>query len=110
MELMTGTLIYFFISIGLIVGAINGFVIGREGVSLKANVFWGVVGAVIMGYIGVIFGIGDGVFFSFIATWPFLFLINVFHRHHVEEVLGETHDAEIVYDHHSDKKTPKPVS
>lgn len=89
MVALTGAQIYWFISVGLIIGFIIGIFIDGEGVSLKANLFWGMIGAVIMGYIGVQLGLGDGLWFSFIATWPFLFLINAFHQHHVEDVLGE---------------------
>lgn len=103
---LTRTLIYWYVSIGLIVGLSSALIIGKEGVSFFSNIIFGVIGAVSMGLIGFVAGIGDGLFVSFIATWPFLFLVNVFHRHHVEEVLGETHDAEINY-HHADKKDIK---
>ena len=86
---ITGAQLYWFISVGLIVGFIIGIFIDGEGVSLKANLFWGVVSAIIMGEIGVQLGLGDGVWFSFVATWPFLFLVNAFHQHHVEDILGE---------------------
>jgi hypothetical protein len=85
---VTGAQIYWYISIGLLIGYILGLIIGREGVSLSANMFWGVVGANIMGMIGIYMGLGDGLWFSFIATWPFLFLINVFHQHHKEDIPG----------------------
>lgn len=94
---VTGTQIYWFISVGLVVGFLVGIFINGEGVSLMANLFWGVVGGLIMGYIGVQLGLGDGVWFSFIANWPFLFLINVFHQHHVEDIKGEVdHPAHLV--------------
>jgi uncharacterized membrane protein YeaQ/YmgE (transglycosylase-associated protein family) len=97
MESLSGTLIYWYISVGLIVGLVNGMVIGREGVSLFANLGFGILGAVLMGIIGLIFGIGDGVFFSFIATWPFLFLVNVFHQHHQEDLMEDLRDAKPQY-------------
>jgi len=96
---ITGTLIYWYISVGLIVGFANAIIVGKEGVSFFTNIIFGIIGALIMGLVGFTAGLGDGVFLSFIATWPFLFLVNVFHRHHVEEVLGETHEAEISYKH-----------
>jgi uncharacterized membrane protein YeaQ/YmgE (transglycosylase-associated protein family) len=105
METLTGTLIYWYISIGLIVGLVYGQIMKKEGVSFYANIFWGVIGAVIMGTIGQIMGIGEGVFFAFLATWPFLFLINVFHQHHEEDITGEIkHDAMVIYK----KLIPKP--
>jgi uncharacterized membrane protein YeaQ/YmgE (transglycosylase-associated protein family) len=97
MEALTGVQIYWYTSVGLIVGFLIGIFIKKEGVSLRGNLFWGVVGANIMGYIGVQFGLSDGVWFAFIATWPFLFLINAFHQHHIEDVLGEMdHPAHII--------------
>lgn len=89
MEILSLTLIYWYASIGAAVGFIFGVIIRKEGVSIEANLFWGVVGAIIMGVIGYNRGLGDGVLFSFMATWAFLFLINVFHQHHVEDVGGE---------------------
>lgn len=105
MEELTLTLIYWYASVGLFVGLIFGIVIEREGVSLEANIFWGLVGGIIMGIIGLDRGIGDGVFFSFFTNLAFLFLINVFHQHHVEDILGEIeHPAHI---HQSRRKTRK---
>jgi uncharacterized membrane protein YeaQ/YmgE (transglycosylase-associated protein family) len=98
MESLTGTIIYWFISVGLIVGFIYGLLMRREGVSFFANIFWGVTGGLIMGAIGHAMGIGEGVFFAFLAVWPFLFLVNVFHQHHEEDMFGEIkHDAKVIY-------------
>lgn len=54
-----------------------------------ANVFWGVVAANITGVIGMWMEFGDGLWFSFLGTIPFLFLVNVFHTHHKENLLIE---------------------
>lgn len=102
MEALTGTLIYWYGSVGLFVGFLFGLIIEREGISLEANIFWGLVGGIMMGIIGLDRGIGDGVYFSFFTNWAFLFLINVFHQHHVEDVLGEIeHPAHV----HPNNKT-----
>ncbi|MBD3616301.1 MAG: hypothetical protein HUJ22_06990 [Gracilimonas sp.] len=76
-----------FVTVGLLVGFIIGSLIKREGISLYNNLFWGVVSGIINGYIGLWFLPGDGVFFAFQGTWAFLFLVNVFHQHHVEDIL-----------------------
>jgi hypothetical protein len=89
MKILSLTQIYWYASIGAVIGFIFGVVIKKEGVSLEANLFWGVVGAILMGAIGFNRGLGDGVLFSFMATWVFLFLINVFHQHHTEDLFGE---------------------
>ncbi|MFO7846246.1 MAG: hypothetical protein R6V27_06785 [Balneolaceae bacterium] len=94
MEIMTWVHIYWFISIGLLVGLFIGLIVGREGMSIEGNILFGAIGAVIMGSIGIWAGLGDGVWFSFIGMVAFLFIVNVFHEHHEEDVLGEI-------DHHA---------
>jgi|AntRauTorckE6833_2_1112554.scaffolds.fasta_scaffold00444_12 hypothetical protein len=79
--------LFSFITVGLLIGFLIGSVIKKEGISLNANMFWGVVSGIINGYIGIWFLPGDGVFFAFQGTWAFLFLVNVFHQHHVEDIL-----------------------
>lgn len=98
---LSGTLIYWYISVGLIVGLANSVIIGKEGVRFISNIIFGVIGAVIMGMIGFAAGLGDGVFLSFIATWLFLFIVNVFHQHHKEELSEDLRDAKPIYKKHS---------
>jgi uncharacterized membrane protein YeaQ/YmgE (transglycosylase-associated protein family) len=81
--------LYWFISTGLLIGLSARLIIKNEGVSLWTNLIWGIIGAVISGTVGINFSIGDGVLFAFIGTPAFLFLINVFHQHHVEDLMGE---------------------
>lgn len=89
MEAISWTMIYWFTSLGLISGLIFRLVVREEGMSLKGNLVGGILGANIMGIIGIVMGIGDGLFFSFLANIPFLFLINVFHQHHQEDLKEE---------------------
>lgn len=96
METLTGTTIYWLISIGLIVGFITGIFIRSEGISLFGNLIWGALGALLMGFIGINLGIGDGLLFAFIATLPLLFLVNVFHRHHQEDIFGDYNPIKII--------------
>lgn len=96
MDVITGTLIYWYISVGLIVGLSMALIIRKEGVSFYANIIFGVIGSVGIGIIGIATGIGDGVFFSFIGTWLFLFLINVFHQHHKEDLTDDLREAKPV--------------
>lgn len=79
--------IYSFATIGLLIGFIVGSTIKKEGISLRGNLFWGVVSGILNGYIGLWLLPGDGVFFSFQGTWAFLFLVNAFHNHHIEDIL-----------------------
>jgi hypothetical protein len=97
MSELTGTLIYWYISVGLIVGLSMALIIGKEGVSFGANIIFGVIGSVGIGIIGLLTRIGDGVFFSFLGTWLFLFLVNVFHQHHKEDLMDDLREAKPVY-------------
>lgn len=85
---LSATAYFWFISLGLTAGAIFGLIINREGTSLAANIIWGIVGAVITGTLGIIMGLGDGLLFALAGTMGVLFLANVFHQHHVEDVFG----------------------
>ena len=97
MSELTGTLIYWYISVGLIVGLSMALIIRKEGVSFGANILFGVIGSSLIGIIGLFTGIGDGVFFSFLGIWLFLFLVNVFHQHHKEDLTDDLREAKPVY-------------
>lgn len=92
MEGVTATNIYWFTSVGLAVGFLIGLIMEKEGISLNGNILFGVVGANLIGLIGIAFGFGDGLWLSFIGLWPFLFLINVFHQHHIDDLSGKIED------------------
>ncbi|MDZ7757975.1 hypothetical protein [Rhodohalobacter sp.] len=46
---LTGTLIYWYISVGLIVGLSMAIIIGKEGVSFNSNIIFGVIASVGIG-------------------------------------------------------------
>ena len=50
MEILSGVHIYWFISMGLLVGLIIGLIAGREGMSVEGNILYGAIGAVIRGF------------------------------------------------------------
>jgi hypothetical protein len=85
MEELTGTAIFWMLSIGLLTGTLVGRFIEWEGVSFYANVIWGGISGVVTGSIALWFGIGDGVLFALLGTIAVLFLVNVFHQHHDED-------------------------
>ncbi|MEX0906178.1 MAG: hypothetical protein WD604_09340 [Balneolaceae bacterium] len=89
MEFANASQLYWFISVGLAVGFTVHLIIRNEGISLWGNLIWGVIGAIFAGTMGLYFNLGDGVLFSFIGTLLILFDVNVFHQHHVEDLLGE---------------------
>lgn len=93
METLDGVLLYWFISVGLLVGMLFGLIIGHEGISVAGNLVWGAAGSIIMGLIGSIMGFGNGILFAALGTIILLFLVNVFHQHHVEELIGEANSG-----------------
>ncbi|WP_185958338.1 hypothetical protein [Fodinibius sediminis] len=86
---LSGTAYFWFIALGSIIGFIFGRAIKREGIPLVGNIIWGIAGSVISGSIGIILGLGDGLLFALAGTFAFLFLANVFHQHHKDDVEGE---------------------
>lgn len=88
MEAITATSLFWFISLGLIMGWLTGKIIKEKGISLYANLVWGMAGAVISGSTGIIFEMGDGLLFAVAGTSCILFLVNVFHLHHKEDLFG----------------------
>ncbi|WP_138429840.1 hypothetical protein [Fodinibius saliphilus] len=65
-----------------------GVIIGSEGISVRANTLLAVLSSVLCGSIGIVFGMGDGLLFAFLGTLGVLFLTNVFHLHHIEDIRG----------------------
>lgn len=84
------TAFFWFITLGLVVGMIFGTILKNEGIPMYGNLAWGVTGAVASGVIGILFGQGDGLLFALIGTIAVLFLANVFHQHHEEDILGNS--------------------
>jgi hypothetical protein len=85
---VSGTAIFWFISLGLVVGLLFGAIIKKEGVSVPINIFWGVTGSIGTGIIAIVLGFGDGLLFAMAGSLCILFLVNAFHHHHVEDVYG----------------------
>lgn len=86
---LSGTAIFWLIALGLITGLIFGLIVRREGVTVPANIFWGVFASLLIGVIGANLGFGDSLLYAFVYTIAFLFLVNVFHLHHEEDVHGD---------------------
>lgn len=87
---VSATAIYWFISLGLVMGLTVGVVMGKEGTGVPVNITWGVAAAILTGIIGIEFGFGDGLLFSMAGTLAILFLVNAFHQHHNEDIYGHT--------------------
>lgn len=82
---MIGWIILFIIT-GVYTGLIIGYLIKDEGVSVNVNVLSGMITALLCGFIGMMFGFGSGLFFAFAGSLASLFIINVFHQHHIEDL------------------------
>ncbi|MCW9705841.1 hypothetical protein [Fodinibius salsisoli] len=88
MILFSGTALFWFIALGLAIGWAFGMIIKKEGIPLWANIMWGTFASVLTGIIGMFFGFGDGLLFALVYTLAFLFIANVFHHHHKEDIKG----------------------
>lgn len=86
---LSGTAIFWLMTIGLLTGLIFGLVVKNEGVTVMANIFWGIFASLLIGAIGSALGFGDSLLYSFIYIIAFLFLVNVFHQHHEEDIHGD---------------------
>lgn len=94
METISATSIFWFIALGITVGMVFGMFIKREGRTMIANIIWGTAGALVNGTAALWLGLGDGLLFAFVGTLAVLFIANVFHQHHKEDILGHV-DTEI---------------
>lgn len=88
MIVVSATAIFWFISLGLVIGLISGIVMGKEGVGVPVNIIWGVISTIVTGIIAIELGFGDGLLFAMASTLAILFLVNAFHQHHTEDVFG----------------------
>lgn len=88
-ELNVSTLFWLF-TMGLLAGLVMRLVINTEGVSLEANIIWGVTASVILGTVFSILELAGGLLFTLISTLAVLFLVNIFHLHHEEDIYGHT--------------------
>lgn len=86
MYALSGTAIFWFITLGLTIGIIIGRLMKNEGISVYGNLTWGVIGSLIGGTIAIIFQLGDGLIFALMSCLAMLFLVNVFHQHHIEDL------------------------
>lgn len=86
---INGYVLFSLITIGLTIGAVVGQVIKEEGINFYANVVVGVTGCVGLGILAIMMGFQDGLLIASVETLALLFLVNVFHYHHVEDIEGD---------------------
>lgn len=87
---VSATAIYWFITLGLVIGLTVGVIMGKEGTGVPVNIIWGVAAAILTGIIGIVLNFGDGLLFSMAGTLAILFPVNAFHKHHKEDMYGHT--------------------
>lgn len=87
---VSATAIYWFITLGLVIGLSVGVIMGKEGTGVPVNIIWGVSVAILTGIIGIELNFGDGLLFSMAGTLAVLFLVNAFHQHHSEDLYGHS--------------------
>lgn len=89
METFSATTIFWLLVLGATTGWIIGYIIDREGISLISNVIWGTLGAPLVGICALYLQISGVLVFSLLGTLAILFLANVFHLHHIEDITGD---------------------
>lgn len=88
MEQLTGAYLFWFVTQGLVVGYIFHSVFGKEGTNLRNNLIFGIASSLLIGSFALILGIGGELLYSFLGIVAVLFIANVFHLHHVEDIVG----------------------
>ncbi|MCG2588581.1 hypothetical protein [Rhodohalobacter sulfatireducens] len=86
MEELNTVVIYWLISIGLLVGFLVDLAMIKRGIGMVGNVVWGAVGSVIIGVISIWFGLFAPLMYAAIGSIAFLFLFNVFSIHTSDQV------------------------
>lgn len=89
METLSATTIFWLLVLGATTGWIVGYIIGKEGITLTSNVIWGTIGAPIVDVCALYVQVSGVLVFSLLGTLAMLFLVNVFHLHHVEDITGD---------------------
>lgn len=79
MEVLNGTIIFWFIAIGMVAGALTKLVLWTNGVRIITNIIAGVLGAIVVGSISVILEFPGSLILSVMGSISVLFILNVFH-------------------------------
>lgn len=88
METLSATTIFWLIVLGATTGWVIGYWVGHEGVTLISNILWGTAGSVVIGVLGLYLQLSGVLLFALLGTLSTLFLANVFHLHHAEDMEG----------------------
>lgn len=91
METISATTIFWLLVLGATTGWVIGYWVGHEGITLISNIIWGTAGAVLIGIIGLLLGLSGVLLYALMGALATLFIANVFHLHHIEDVEGDVH-------------------
>lgn len=89
METLTSTSVFWLLVLGATTGWLMGYWVGHEGITLVANIIWGTAAAVVVGVLGLLLELSGALLFGWMGALAILFVANVFHLHHVEDVKGD---------------------
>lgn len=78
---LSAVLIYWYISIGLLVGYASRFIFRDRGMRTLPSILTGALGAVSVGIISQIFNFGDTLIMGLIGSIGFVFICNIFRAH-----------------------------
>ena len=93
METLNGTTIFWLVTLGLTVGFTVKLIMGDEGINMPTNLIFGVIGSTLIGSVSMIMGVSGSLLFALLATLAVLFVVNVFHQHHAEDVFGHSDEG-----------------
>lgn len=89
METISAKTIFWLLVLGASTGWVIGYWVGHEGITLVGNIIWGTAGAVVIGLLGLYLQLTGVLLFAMMGTLAMLFIVNVFHMHHVEDIKGD---------------------
>lgn len=81
MEELNGAVIFWLLTIGLLVGLIIKLIMGKRGLSLTGNVVFGAVGSILIGALSLKLELPGSMILGFVGCISVLFLTNVFSSH-----------------------------
>lgn len=89
METLSATTIFWFLILGITTGWLTAYLVGNEGITTYSNIVWGGASAVLVGVLALMLDLSGVLIYAFMGTLAILFIANVFHLHHVEDIEGD---------------------
>lgn len=80
MDVLNGEVIFFLITIGLILGAITKLIMRKTKINLIQNLGMGILGSLMIGIPMMMLKLSGALLFTAIGTMAVLFILNVFNQ------------------------------